>query len=87
MAYYLRRRQVARDNIAVGSVTGRERTINQSGVTAAMSTEPTLLDNILVGTTRATTDLDERFGNIGGGTTPLTGSTAYIVEQPINTNS
>lgn len=82
MSYYLRRKLVARDNIAVGSAAGRENV----AVGSAGSTMPVRVDNIAVADTQPSTDVAERFGNIGGGTTPLTGSSAYIVETPINTN-
>jgi hypothetical protein len=82
MAFYIRRQPVAYDNIAVGSATGRERVINQSGVTAAMSTEPPRPDNTESGSTIPSTDIPERFASWGGGlTTPATGSTAYIAEK------
>ena len=82
MSYYLRRKLAGRDNIAVGSATGRENV----AVGSAGSTAPIRVDNIAVGDTQPSTDIAEKFGNVGGGTTPLTGSSAYIVETPINTN-
>lgn len=76
MSYSLRLRRVAYDNIAVGSITGRERT-------AGTNSTPLLAKETFVAGTAAvrTTDcLDHIITSSGGATTD------FVNETIINTN-
>ena len=85
MAYYIRRKQVAYDNIAVGSATGKERTIlgnaGSSETVLEYPADPTIA-NPTSPTSHPSTDIWEKYGNVGGTTDDATGSSAYIAEKP-----
>lgn len=76
MSYNLRLRRVAYDNIAVGSVTGRER------VKGTNSTELLAKETFVAGTAavRTTDGLDHIITQLAGKTT------GYVNETMVNTN-
>lgn len=76
MSYNIRLRRVAYDNIAVGSVTGRER------VKGTNSTELLAKETFVAGTAavRSTDGLDHLITTTAGKTT------AFVNETMINTN-
>jgi hypothetical protein len=73
MAYNIRRRRVAYDNISAGNPVGKERVIAGNG-----GTTEAVKERIKSLTTLPTTDIYER---IVSASTSATGTTAYIAER------